>query len=110
MLGGVVGGVGAGREGSSGGGRGRVTVQFMEKNKAGRRRMGMWGGKGEEDVCWESWTVRVTVAEPKTDSGEFHFDLYLFSSGWHSLFCVESGELVVKGQMQSNIARSTPLY
>lgn len=73
MLGGVVGGVGAGREGSSGGGRGRVTVQFMEKNKAGRRRMGMWGGKGEEDVCWESWTVRVTVAEPKTESGKFDF-------------------------------------
>ncbi|KAJ4392260.1 hypothetical protein N0V93_005885 [Gnomoniopsis smithogilvyi] len=69
MLGGVVGGGGGGaREGGSGGGRGRVTVQFMEKNKAGRRRMGMWGGKGEEDVCWESWTVRVTVAEPKTDS------------------------------------------
>lgn len=67
MLG--VGGGGA-REGS-GGGRGRVTVQFMEKTKAGRRRIGMWGGKGEEEVCWESWTVRVTVAEPKTESGEF---------------------------------------
>lgn len=81
MLGGVVGGVSGsgGREGGSGGGRGRVTVQFMEKNKAGRRRMGMWGGKGEEDVCWESWTVRVTVAEPKTDSGESSFS-FLWTS------------------------------
>lgn len=108
MLGGVVGGVGAGREGSSGGGRGRVTVQFMEKNKAGRRRMGMWGGKGEEDVCWESWTVRVTVAEPKTDSGEF--DFHVFPSGWHFMFCMGSGELVKEGQMRSNIAHSTSLY
>lgn len=52
----------------------------MEKSKAGRRRMvGMWGGKGEEDVCWESWTVRVTVAEPKTDSGEFSVEINLVS-------------------------------
>ncbi|CAN8096300.1 unnamed protein product [Discula destructiva] len=74
MLG--VGGGGAAAA-AGGGGRGRVTVQFMERAKAGaagaggggRRRM--WGGggaKAEEEVCWERWTVRVTVAEPKTES------------------------------------------
>lgn len=70
---GLGGGNGNGARDGSGGGRGRVTVQFMEKAKAGRRRIGIWGGKGEEDVCWESWTVRVTVAEPKTESGELPF-------------------------------------
>lgn len=47
----------------------------MERPKpTGRRRVGMWGGKGgEEEFCWEKWTVRVTVAEPKTESGVFSF-------------------------------------
>lgn len=48
------------------GGRGQVSVQFMEKT----RRRKIWY-KGDEEVCWESWTVRVTVAEPRTESGMF---------------------------------------
>lgn len=72
-LGAVVGGfLGAGASsapssgGNNGGGRGQVSVQFMEKT----RRKKMWY-KGDEEVLWETWTVRVTVAEPRTESGEW---------------------------------------
>ncbi|KAH6664334.1 autophagy-related protein [Plectosphaerella plurivora] len=47
-----------------GGGRGQVTVQFFEK----KRRKAWIMSRGDEEVCWESWTVRVTVAEPRTES------------------------------------------
>lgn len=60
-------------DGSSGGGsgvRGRIAVEFYEKK---RRRPGMWfgglAGKGEEEVCWETWTLDVTIATPRTESG-----------------------------------------
>lgn len=53
--------------GSSSGGRGQIAVQFFEK----RRRKAWYLRGGEEEVCWESWTVKVTVAEPRTESGEF---------------------------------------
>lgn len=59
------GGGGGGGNSANGGGRGQVSVQFMEKT----RRRKMWY-KGDEEVCWESWTIRVTVAEPRTESGE----------------------------------------
>ncbi|RYP26026.1 hypothetical protein DL768_011836 [Monosporascus sp. mg162] len=59
-----IGGVGGG--GGGGDGRGTITVQFFEK----KRRKAWYGGRDEE-VCWESWTVKVTVAEPRTESGEF---------------------------------------
>lgn len=58
-------GNGGGGAGGGGGGRGQISVQFMEKT----RRKKMWY-KGDEEVLWETWTVRVTVAEPKTDSGK----------------------------------------
>jgi autophagy-related protein 101 len=57
----------------SGGGngvRGRIAVEFFEKK---RRRTGGWfgglAGKGEEEVCWEIWTIDVTIATPRTESG-----------------------------------------
>ncbi|CAK7241034.1 MAG: hypothetical protein STHCBS139747_002491 [Sporothrix thermara] len=57
---------GAGGGGNSrGGGRGQISVQFFEKR---RRKTWLGMGGGEEDVCWESWTVKVTVAEPRTES------------------------------------------
>lgn len=40
-------------------------MKFLER----KRRKG-WIGRGEDEVCWEVWTVKVTVAEPKTDNGE----------------------------------------
>ncbi len=49
-----------------GGGRGQVTVQFFEK-----KRRKAWLSRGDEEVCWECWTVKVTVAEPRTESGTF---------------------------------------
>ncbi len=48
----------------NGGGRGQITVLFFEK-----RRRKNWFMRGDEEVCWESWTVKVTVAEPRTESG-----------------------------------------
>ncbi|KAH0494231.1 hypothetical protein TgHK011_000859 [Trichoderma gracile] len=60
------GGAGAGAgtaDGSGGGGRGQITVQFFE-----RKRRKAWLTRGEEEVCWETWTIKVTVAEPRTDN------------------------------------------
>lgn len=60
-----------GKVGGGGGVRGRIAVEFYEKK---RRRSGLWfgglAGKGEEEVCWEIWTLDVTIATPRTDSGE----------------------------------------
>lgn len=28
-------------------------------------------GKGEEEVCWEIWSLDVTIATPRTESGMF---------------------------------------
>lgn len=57
----------------AGSGRGQVTVQFFEK----RRRKTWYAMRGDDEVCWESWTVKVTVAEPRTEGGE-RFPLFLF--------------------------------
>ncbi|KAH8175852.1 autophagy-related protein [Sarocladium implicatum] len=48
---------------AGGGGRAQLEVQFFEK-----RRRKAWLSRGDEEVCWESWTVKVTVAEPRTES------------------------------------------
>lgn len=54
--------------------RGRIAVEFFEKK---RRRSGLWfgglAGKGEEEVCWEIWTLDVTIATPRTESGMCSF-------------------------------------
>lgn len=31
---------------------------------------GSLAGKGEEEVCWEIWTLDVTIATPRTESGK----------------------------------------
>ncbi|KAH7170519.1 hypothetical protein EDB81DRAFT_775819 [Dactylonectria macrodidyma] len=53
----------AANSGTTGGGRGQLVVQFFEK-----RRRKAWLSRGDEEVCWECWTVKVTVAEPRTES------------------------------------------
>lgn len=59
------GGIAAGREGK---GRGQLAVQFYEK----KRRKGYFGfGKQDEDFCWEQWTLDVTLAVPRTETGRF---------------------------------------
>lgn len=63
-----------------GGVRGRIAVEFYEKKRR-RTGGGMWfgglagkmagGGSTEEEVCWETWTLDVTIATPRTESGTF---------------------------------------
>ena len=48
--------------------RGLIAVQFFEK-----KRRKAWFMKGEEEVCWEQWTLDVTLATPRTESGAFIF-------------------------------------
>lgn len=69
-----------GKVGGGGGGvRGRIAVEFYEKK---RRRSGLWfgglAGKGEEEVCWEIWTLDVTIATPRTESGESYMSRVLW--------------------------------
>ncbi|KXJ94223.1 autophagy-related protein [Microdochium bolleyi] len=49
---------------SSNGGRGTMSVSFFEKK---RRKAWYMRAAGDEEVCWERWTIKVTVAEPRTD-------------------------------------------
>jgi autophagy-related protein 101 len=49
--------------------RGLTAVQFFEK-----KRRKAWFTKGEEEVCWEQWTLDVTLATPRTESGKSSFD------------------------------------
>lgn len=57
---------------NNGSGRGQIGVQFYERRR--RKTSGWYPMRGgEEEVCWESWTVKVTVAEPRTESGESLF-------------------------------------
>ncbi|KAF2176300.1 DUF1649-domain-containing protein [Zopfia rhizophila CBS 207.26] len=45
-------------------GRGQLAVQFFEK----RRRKTYFFGKADEEVCWEQWTLDVTLATPRTET------------------------------------------
>ncbi|KAM0144553.1 hypothetical protein ACHAP3_000582 [Botrytis cinerea] len=51
--------------------RGQMAVQFFEK-----KRRKAWFTKGEEEVCWEQWTLDVTLATPRTESGKNVRTLY----------------------------------
>jgi autophagy-related protein 101 len=51
--------------------RGLMAVQFFEK-----KRRKAWFTKGEEEVCWEQWTLDVTLATPRTESGMFSFESF----------------------------------
>lgn len=66
-------GGGGGGGGGGSGVRGRIAVEFYEKRR--RRSSGIWfsglAGKAEEEVCWEVWTLDVTIATPRTESGMF---------------------------------------
>lgn len=60
----------AGGGAAGGGGRGNISVQFFEKKRRKTWYMRAAYGGGDEEICWECWTVKVTVAEPRTESGE----------------------------------------
>lgn len=54
----------------NGGPRAQIAVQFFEK----RRRKSAWfgglgGTRGEEEICWEVWSLDVTIATPRTEAG-----------------------------------------
>ncbi|KAJ9138032.1 DUF1649-domain-containing protein [Coniochaeta hoffmannii] len=52
---------------NGGSGRGQIAVQFYERRR--RKTSGWYPLRGgEEEICWESWTIKVTVAEPRTES------------------------------------------
>ncbi|KAI1504216.1 DUF1649-domain-containing protein [Biscogniauxia marginata] len=61
-------GGGGGGGGNTSGGRGNISVQFFEKKRRKTWSKFLAYGGGDEEVCWECWTVKVTVAEPKTES------------------------------------------
>lgn len=61
---------GGGGGAAAAGGRGNISVQFFEKKRRKAWYMRAAYGGGDEEVCWESWTVKVTVAEPRTESGK----------------------------------------
>jgi autophagy-related protein 101 len=46
--------------------RASLVVQFLEKR---RRKTYFSFGKQDEDVIWEQWTLDVTTATPRTDTG-----------------------------------------
>jgi autophagy-related protein 101 len=66
--GGTGGGNGTGVNGQSG--RAQIVVQFLEKK---RRKTYFSFGKDEE-ICWEQWTLDVTTATPRTDTGMYAND------------------------------------
>lgn len=83
--------------GGGGGVRGRIAVEFYEKK---RRRPGHWfgglTGKGEEEVCWEIWTLDVTIATPRTESGMYSIRYSGFSMsgiGLANLFFLERAKV-----------------
>jgi hypothetical protein len=47
--------------------RGQLAVQFYEK----RPRKASWFTKAEEKVCWEQWSLNVTIISPRTEAGAF---------------------------------------
>lgn len=46
-------------------GRGQLVVQFFET----KRKKAYFFARAEENVCWETWTLDVTLAHPRTESG-----------------------------------------
>jgi hypothetical protein len=48
-------------------GRAQVTVCFFELKK---RKKAYFFSKADEEVCWETWTLDVTCATPRTESGK----------------------------------------
>ena len=56
-----------------GGTRGQLAVRFFEKK---RRKTYFSFGKGEDDVCWEQWTLNISLTRAKDEMGEL---LHAFS-------------------------------
>ena len=60
---------GQARSSNAPGGRAQITVQFFETKK---RKKTYFFSKADEEVCWETWTLDVTCAHPRTETGGFN--------------------------------------
>lgn len=62
-----------------------MVVMFFEK----KRRKAWFGKTGEDEVCWEQWTLDVTLATPRTESGlsSFYFSLSRLPVSAYFLVC-----------------------
>lgn len=63
-----------------GGTRGQIVVQFFERKRRKTGYTGGWlgrlGGGGvqtDEEVCWEEWCLKVVVARPRSEAGEYRW-------------------------------------
>lgn len=52
--------------------RGSLVVSFFEKKRRKAGGLGWFSSaaKSDEEVCWESWCLEVTLATPKTEIGD----------------------------------------
>jgi len=65
------------------GSRGQITVQFLEKR---RKKTWLPIRAGDDEIPWESWTIKVTVSEPRTEGGSYsHLPIFLRYSS--TVFC-----------------------
>jgi hypothetical protein len=66
-------------------GRGQLVVQFFEK----KRKKAYFFGRAEEDVCWEQWTLDVTLAQPRTETGTLpvHDVVWISCADWGKQMC-----------------------
>jgi autophagy-related protein 101 len=59
-----------------GGSRGEIVVQFLDRRRRRTGLTGGWlgrlggGGQTDDEVCWESWSVEVVVARPRSEAGK----------------------------------------
>jgi autophagy-related protein 101 len=49
-------------------GRAQITVQFFERQK---KKKAYFFSKVDEEVCWETWTLDVTCATPRNETGGY---------------------------------------
>jgi len=80
-------------------GRAQIAVQFFEK----KRKKTYFFGKGDEEVCWEQWTLDVTCATPRTESGTF-FSLYSLIYAREINMCID--RIKVRQAMEKSLQKT----
>ncbi|KAL6713064.1 hypothetical protein ACLMJK_009185 [Lecanora helva] len=66
--------------------RGSLVVEFFEKKRRKAAGLGWFGTKGDEEICWESWCLEVTLATPKTEIGNLLLCKRCYKSGTTNAF------------------------
>ncbi|KAL8706653.1 MAG: hypothetical protein Q9201_000287 [Fulgogasparrea decipioides] len=57
----------------TGGSRGELDVRFFEKRRRKASGLGGWltgTGKGDDEICWEVWRLKITLTTPRTETGK----------------------------------------